>query len=154
MEHTIRKTIEGAILLGMHPRASIMIILQSGELLLVDPDSAEEKSGELLLVDPDSAEEKSRQLLLVDPESAEEQAAESTISLAFPYHWKLDTPKDKDTPAGPAVLEMGDGVLSSLTWGCLSSDQFLDAMEVCKLAVSRVAKFTRSYLDKERSLTA
>ncbi len=91
------------------------------------------------------------------------QACEATISLTFPYHFDLtvggaQVALGASTPnvaaAAPATLVIGDGVLASHTWGCMSTDQYLDAYEVCRLGVSRVAEFSRGYLAKERLMTA
>ena len=101
--------------------------------------------------------------LLVDPDELEEKACEALISLTFPYHFDL-TASTTATPAAASAtptataaapqLVMGDGLLTSHTWGRMSSDMYLDAYEVCRLGVGQVAEFTRGYLNKERLLTA
>mmetsp|Transcript_17594 Transcript_17594/g.37994 ORF Transcript_17594/g.37994 Transcript_17594/m.37994 type:complete len:242 (+) Transcript_17594:63-788(+) len=149
-EHIIRRTLEGVIPLGTHPRTSIMVALQvlqeDGSML-----SCAINAACAALVDAGvplttmfgsvSCALGEGGALLLDPDAGEEQAALAVVSLAFPYHFDL-------TAGGKGMRVVQEEVLASHTWGCCSLDQYLDVMTVAKLACGQLADFSRVVLTK------
>lgn len=168
LEMEIRGALEGVIPLGMHPRTSIMVVLQvlqeDGSVLpcalnaacaaLVDAgvplSTMFAAVGCVLAADGQ---------LLVDADGTEERAAQAAFSFAFPFHFDLTTqPSDntdsKTTPAGPdgaaaaSQLRMSDSALAVRSYGTFSPDQLLDAFVLCRRGCERVALFSRLSLTK------
>ncbi|GLC41772.1 hypothetical protein PLESTM_001238000 [Pleodorina starrii] len=168
LELEIRGILEGVIPLGMHPRTSIMVVLQvlqeDGSVLscalnaacaaLVDagvPMSSMYASVTCAL----TADER---LLLLDPDAAEEQAAKARFCFTFPHHFDLaKAPADGgegaaaggggDTAAAAAAI-VSAAALGSRSFGSFSSDQLLDAFQLARLGCERVAVFARLSLTK------
>ncbi|KXZ49109.1 hypothetical protein GPECTOR_23g4 [Gonium pectorale] len=150
LEMEIRGVLEGVIPLGMHPRTSIMVVLQvlqeDGSVLpcalnaacaaLVDagvPMSSMYASVACAL----TADER----LLLDPDAAEEQAAKARFCFTFPHHFDLVKAAE-----GEAVVS--EGVLGSRSFGSFSTEHLLEAFQVCRLGCERVAQFARLSLTK------
>ncbi|PNH04194.1 Exosome complex exonuclease RRP46 [Tetrabaena socialis] len=149
-ELDIRGVLEGIIPLGMHPRTSIMVVLQviqdDGSVLscalnaavaaLVDagvPLNSMCASASCVLTQEGQ--------LLLDPDSCEEKAATAQFCFTFPHHFDLTKSAE------------GEAVVSQAALGCRSHGNFktghlLEALQLCALGCQRVAAFARLSLSK------
>ncbi|GIL57267.1 hypothetical protein Vafri_12516 [Volvox africanus] len=155
LELEIRGILEGIIPLGMHPRTSIMVVLQilqeDGSVLscalnaacaaLVDagvPMNTMYASVTCAL-SPDER-------LLLDPDAVEEQAAKARFCFTFPHHFDL-------TKAVEGEAVVCDSALGCRSHGSFSSDHLLDAFQLARQCCERVAIFARLSLTKSFSAT-
>lgn len=152
LEHEIRGILEGVIPLGMHPRTSIMVVVQvlqeDGSLLscalnaacaaMVDagvPMSSMFGSVTCALAAAGGG-------LLLDPDGLEEQASKAVFSFTFPHHFDLAAGSEQAQPLVAA------GALGTHCWGLFSAAELFDALELCRLGCERVATFSRLSLTK------
>ncbi|GFR44453.1 hypothetical protein Agub_g5685 [Astrephomene gubernaculifera] len=163
IELEIRGILEGVIPLGMHPRTSIMVILQvlqeDGSVLVCALNAACAALVDAgvpmstMYASVGCALSSQEQQLLLDPDAAEEQAAQARFCFTFPHHFDLTQPATSSEPQQPQQQEappaaVAPAVLGSRCVGDFSCDQLLDAMQLCRLGCERVAAFARLSLSK------
>ncbi|KAG2482386.1 hypothetical protein HYH03_018682 [Edaphochlamys debaryana] len=160
LEAEIRGVLEGVIPLGLHPRTSIMVVLQviqeDGSVLACALNAAA-----AALVDAGvplssmfasvSCALASEGGLLLDPDAAEEQAALARFTFALPYHFDLTTKgaaAKAEAAEGGGEAVVSSAVLGARCGGDFSPEALLEALALCRAGCGRVAAFGRLSLAK------
>lgn len=154
-ESVLRHTLEGVILLTLHPRTAIQIVVQvvqqDGSILACAVNAACAALADAgvpmsCMVGASSCVLRRDGVLVVDPDGQEEEAAQAVVSAAFHYRGGAAVESDASDPT------VDEGVAMCYAVGPLSEGQYLQAVDVCRAGCKRVAFFMKLAIGKSFTL--
>ncbi|KAL2635037.1 hypothetical protein R1flu_006516 [Riccia fluitans] len=152
-EVTIRRTLEYIVLSSMHPNTGISIILQvvndDGAILACAinaacaalVDAGIPLTGLIVAV---SVGVTTHGVVVVDPTKVEEKNFRAHVCLVFPNRPKC-TVAGLPAPVGGEPAE--HGIITCVTRGAMSVDEYMNCLERGRAASVKIAKFTRTSLE-------